>query len=106
MKITRDTAMQLWIRHYGFSAYAEDFDGGLMYRDAYGNPDYYIVRNGERIYCGWNVHHILPLARGGTDSSNNLICTNIISGEKSQRIIYKKVHKFFTEELALSLDEC
>ena len=64
MKITRDTAMQLWIRHYGFSAYAEDFDGGL------------------------------------------LICTNIISGEKSQRIIYKKVHKFFTEELALSLDEC
>ena len=45
MKITRDTAMQLWIRHYGFSAYAEDFDGGL------------------------------------------LICTNIISGEKSQRII-------------------
>lgn len=40
MKITRDTAMQLWIRHYGFSAYAEDFDGGLMYRDAYGNPDY------------------------------------------------------------------
>ena len=54
---------------------------GLMYRDAYGDPNYYIVRNGERIYCGWNIHHILPLARGGTDSSDNLICTNIITNE-------------------------
>ncbi len=81
MKITRGTAMQLWMRHYGLSAYAEDFDGGLMYRAGYGNSDYYIVRNGERIYCGWNVHHILPLACGGTDSSNNLICTNIITNE-------------------------
>lgn len=81
MTITRDVAMQLWMRYYGYSAYAEDFDGGLMYRDAYGDPNYYIVRNGERIYCGWNVHHVLPLARGGTDSCDNLICTNIITNE-------------------------
>ena len=39
--------------------------------------------NGQRIYCGWNVHHILPKTHGGTDAVENLICTNIITNENA-----------------------
>ena len=81
MKITRETAMQLWMERYGFSTYAEDFDGGLMFRDAYGRDDFFVWQNGEKIYCGWNIHHILPVACGGTNAKENLICTNIITND-------------------------
>ena len=89
MRITRKNAMRLWFQNYGYAEYAEDFDGGLMYRDAYGQKDYFVWENGERIYCGWNVHHILPIARGGTNATDNLICTNIITNDiAGDRITY------------------
>lgn len=89
MRITREYAMRLWFQNYGFAAYAEDFDGGLMYREAYGERDFFIWKNGKKIYCGWNIHHILPLSRGGTDAENNLICTNIITNDAAgDRITY------------------
>jgi len=81
MKITRENAMYLWNRCFGCAKFAEDFDGGLMYREAYGDEDYFIRRCGEKIYCGWNIHHILPVARGGTNAENNLLCANIITNK-------------------------
>lgn len=81
MKITRNNAMALWEEFFGNSDYAEDFDGGLMYKYAYGQNDYYEFRGGQRIYCGWNIHHILPKACGGDDSKGNLVCTNILTNE-------------------------
>ena len=83
MTITRVFAMQLWQSQYGNAAYAEDFDGGLMYRDAYGDPEYYEWRGGVKVYCGWNIHHIQPLARGGKNRRDNMICTNIITNQLS-----------------------
>jgi hypothetical protein len=77
LKITRANTLRLWEQFYGCKKYAEDFHGYLMCRDAYGNSDYYVMECGERIYCGWNLHHILPVAHGGTDAVSNLICTNI-----------------------------
>lgn len=60
-----------------------------MYREAYGERDFFIWKNGKKIYCGWNIHHILPLSRGGTDAENNLICTNIITNDAAgDRITY------------------
>ena len=84
MQIKRKNAMKLWYRHFGNRDYAEDFAGGLMYREAYGNPDYYEFRGGQRIYCGWSIHHILPKACGGTDAMDNLACTNIITNELAE----------------------
>lgn len=81
MKINRSNAMQLWQDTYGDREFAEDFHGNLMCRSAYGNPDYHIRDNGQRIYCGWNVHHILPKTHGGTDSRDNLLCVNVITNE-------------------------
>ena len=81
MKINRKNAMRLWEMCFGDDEFAEDFHGYLMGKNGYGNPDYYINENHERIYCGWNVHHILPKASGGTNAIANLICTNIATNE-------------------------
>ena len=81
MKISREKAFELWEKVFGNKEYAEDFSGGLMYKHAYGNPNYYEYRNGQKIYCGWNIHHVLPIAHGGSNSLENLVCVNIITNE-------------------------
>lgn len=81
MRITRQKAMRIWERHYGGSEYAEDFHGYFMCKSGYGNPEFYIWENGKKLYCGWNIHHILPIALGGTNDISNLICTNIATNE-------------------------
>lgn len=83
MKINRKNALKLWEKFFGNRRYVEDFHGYLMCRDGYGDPDYYVYYNGERIYCGWNIHHILPKTLGGTDAISNLICTNIATNEEA-----------------------
>ena len=83
MKVSRDTALRLWEERYGYSGYAEDFDGALMCKAAYGDEHYFVWQGGEKIYCGWNIHHVLPVACGGTDCKDNLICTNIITNEEA-----------------------
>ena len=81
MKICKKNALRLWKMCYGEAMYAEDFHGNLMCRNGYGNPNYYIIEDGERIYCGWNLHHILPRAFGGSNAISNLLCTNIATNE-------------------------
>jgi len=83
MKINYTNALMLWKETYGNAEYAEDFHGNLMCRDAYGNSNYFIWHYGQRIYCGWNVHHILPKNHGGTNAVENLICTNILTNEEA-----------------------
>ncbi len=83
MKINRTNAMQLWDEFFGDVEFAEDFHGNLMCRSAYGDPDYFVRRHGQAIYCGWNIHHILPRTHGGTNAVENLICTNILTNESA-----------------------
>ena len=65
MKISRSNALRLWERCYGNAKFAEDFHGYLMCKDAYGDDEYFVTDHGIRIYCGWNIHHVLPVALGG-----------------------------------------
>lgn len=81
MKSSKKNALELWEAMFGSSDYAEDFDGGLMYKYAYGDSDYFEYRSGHKVYCGWNIHHILPKACGGSNDISNLLCTNIITNE-------------------------
>lgn len=76
--------LKLWGICYGEAVYAEDFHGNLMCRNGCGNPNYYIVEKDERIYCGWNLHHILPGAHGGSKAVSNLLCTNIVANEAAE----------------------
>ena len=81
MKINKNNALRFWEHSYGNKQYATDFHGNLMCKDGYGNRNFCVNYLGEKIYCGWNIHHILPSACGGTDSESNLICTNIATNE-------------------------
>lgn len=83
MKICKKNALKLWERYYGNAIYAEDFHGNLMCKHGYGKPEFYIIEAGERIYCGWNLHHILPKASGGGNAVSNLLCTNIATNEEA-----------------------
>ena len=83
MKINRTNALQLWEECFGDVEFAEDFHGNLMCRSAYGDADYFVRRRGRDIYCGWNLHHILPKNHGGTNAVENLICTNILTNESA-----------------------
>lgn len=84
MKLSRSNALRLWEQHYGDVKFAEDFHGCLMCRDAYGEDEYYIVDRGTRIYCGWNIHHVLPVELGGTNAVSNLICTNMATNAAAE----------------------
>ena len=83
MKINKKNALILWYERYGDSLIEEDFDGAIMHREAYGVEHAVTYINGEKIYCGWNLHHILPINRGGTNAKGNLECTNIVTNEKA-----------------------
>lgn len=83
MKINKYNALLLWEEYYGNRQYAEDFHGNLMCKDGYGNSDFFIYYCGQKIFCGWNIHHILPLACGGTNKKSNLLCTNIATNEEA-----------------------
>lgn len=81
MKINRYNALRLWDEHFGYRQFAKDFHGNLMCREGYADPAFFVYSWGLKIYCGWNIHHILPKAHGGTNIKSNLICTNIITNE-------------------------
>ena len=79
MKLNKTNALLLWKKYYGDRQFAKDFHGNLMCRDAYGDSDYFVYQNNQRIYCGWNLHHILPKSQRGTNAESNLLCTNILT---------------------------
>ncbi|MDD7602712.1 MAG: HNH endonuclease signature motif containing protein [Firmicutes bacterium] len=91
MKINRKNAMRLWNELFGDVRFAEDFHGNLMCKDGYGDPEFFVYDTNEmffgqrnKIFCGWNIHHILPVAAGGTNAKKNLICTNIATNEEAE----------------------
>ncbi len=81
MKINRKEAEKLWKERYGNRKFAMDFHGNFMWFDAYGDPNFFRYFRGEKIYCGWNIHHILPKGKGGPNTKGNLECTNIITNQ-------------------------
>ena len=89
MSATKRNALIVWKEMYGTSIFALDFHGNLMAFEGYGNPNYFIYLNGEKIYCGWDIHHILPRSKGGSNDFENLICTNITTNKlASNKITY------------------
>lgn len=101
MKICKQNALRLWKMCYGEAMYAEDFHGNLMCRNGYGDPDFYIIEAGEKIYCGWNLHHILPRAFGGSNAISNLLCTNIATNEEARDRI-----TFWIEDCLYQVQKC
>ena len=55
-----------------------------MYREAFGDCEYYVCRGEQELYFGWNIHHIMAVANGGSDEKCNLLCTNIITNDAAE----------------------
>ncbi len=73
MDINEANAKQLWRDRYGNEDNVKDFTGRWMYFDDYGKQEKLRKsQGGEMRDYGWNIHHMLPEAKGGTDDKNNL----------------------------------
>lgn len=96
MKINKKTAVAIWEEEHGGAEVAQDFAGRWMVKDAYGVrdaeeelSDFTNDKNDEGTYVkvGWDIHHILPIAKGGASVPGNLLCvaieTNKEAGDKT-----------------------
>lgn len=73
MNINEENAKELWRSRYGAEDNIQDFTGKWMYYYDYGKQNE--LRNskdGKRRDYGWNIHHMLPEAKGGTNNKKNL----------------------------------
>ncbi len=69
-----------WEHEFGSKEIAYDFSGLEVHKCAYG-------QSGSRF--GWNVDHILPKSRGGTDDFNNLQITHMnTNAERGNRLTF------------------
>ena len=55
--------MEVWENHFGSKTEVKDFCGATIYKSAHDNPN---------SRYGWEVDHIIPASRGGTDHLSNL----------------------------------
>jgi hypothetical protein len=71
---------KFWEHEFGSSEIGYDFAGWEVRKGAYG-------QNGSRF--GWNIDHILPKSKGGTDDRNNLQITHMdTNAERGNRITF------------------
>ena len=74
-----DTAIRkFWEHEFGSSEVGFDFAGWEVRKGAYG-------QEGSRF--GWNIDHILPKSKGGTDHINNLQITHMDTNEERENKI-------------------
>ena len=89
MNISEETLKQLWIKRYGNNAWVKDCYGCWIYYFDHGR-DCKARKNPDGVVepCGWEIDHILPEARGGTDSEFNLEFVygpfNAMKGDQTQ----------------------
>jgi len=77
MEIKKDTAMKLWEEKFGDKTKAHDYKGREILKAAYG-------QDGSQY--GWNIDHIKPKSKGGTDRVDNLQIVHISTNqEKADR---------------------
>ena len=70
MKITESNAKELFLKQYP-SGNGYDYAGRKVNINKYG------LNSSD----GWNVDHVLPISKGGTDDKGNLQCINIKTNE-------------------------
>ena len=87
MKINKQNAMKLWRERYGDNNDVCDYAG---------RPMFFLHYNDRESKYGWNIDHILPQDRNGTDDVDNLIICNIqTNDEKANKTTFEANHKKF-----------
>ena len=87
MKINKQNAMKLWRERYGDNNDVCDYAG---------RPMFFLDYNDRDSKYGWNIDHILPQDRNGTDDIDNLIICNIkTNDEKANKTTFEANYKKF-----------
>lgn len=87
MKINKQNAMRLWRERYGDNNDVCDYAG---------RPMFFLHYNDRESKYGWNIDHILPQDRNGTDDVDNLIICNIqTNDEKANKTTFEANNKKF-----------
>ncbi len=87
MKINKQNAMKLWRIRYGDNNDVCDYAG---------RPMFFLDYNNRESKYGWNIDHILPQDRNGTDDIENLIICNIkTNDEKANKTTFTANNKKF-----------
>jgi hypothetical protein len=94
-----EKAQKIFEHYYGDYDLVLDFAGRPMLKSAYGDPDatchftkekadeWHLGEGEGDYFVGWDLHHMMPKGKEGSDSENNLIPVNIktnrIAGDKT-----------------------
>lgn len=71
--LNKEAVNRLWAQQFGKEQKAIDFAGREIIKAAY---------NDRNSSYGWNIDHILPLAKGGKTVGHNLICCHILTNDE------------------------
>jgi CRISPR/Cas system Type II protein with McrA/HNH and RuvC-like nuclease domain len=92
-------AFKIWDTIFGREEYGKDFAGTPICKNHYNDRQattLYKHDDGKKTHelnypTGWNIHHVLPLSKGGADSIENLVIVNIrnhdLIGDKTSFVI-------------------
>lgn len=87
MKINKANAQKFWRKLFGDSNKECDYAG---------RPMFFLDYNDRDSQYGWNIDHILPQDRNGTDDEENLIICNIkTNDEKANKTTFEANNKRF-----------
>lgn len=91
MSIDENSLKNLWISRYGNNAWARDCYGYWIYYYDHGRDcQKRITPDGRLEDCGWEIDHIFPESKGGTDSESNLeFVYHSCNETKTDKLVYE-----------------
>ena len=91
MSIDENLLRRLWIKRYGNNPWAKDCYGyWINYNDHGRDCRKRYTPDGRLEDCGWEIDHILPESRGGSDYEFNLeFVYHVCNEKKSDKTVYE-----------------